>query len=149
MNIHLNRTKTAIIIPKKDMQQLFKGMSLQAKAGDYLGNNNGICEIAEDHILHMTIYGWDSPIPVKDMINNNNDVYSRVRLEMKRCFRTWKEFSGNEVFPINATNNPPDDEYHLREKWEGKQLQARICLLKHLEKTINYVSIPIRKGAIQ
>lgn len=148
MNIHLNRTKTAIIIPKKDMQQLFKGMSLEAKAGDYLGSNDGICGKVEDYILHMTLYGWDSPIPVKDMIDNNNDVYSRVRLEMKRCFKTWKEFSGDEIFPINATKSSAYDEFHNYRHWTGKQLQARIRLLGHLEKTTNYVSIPIRKGAV-
>lgn len=148
MSVHLNRTKTAIIIPKTYMQKMFKDMRLNAKAGNYLGNNNGICEIVENHILHMILYGWDSPIPVKNMININYNVYSCVRLEMKKCFKTWKEFSGNEIFPINVTNTPPADEYHLCEKWTDKQLQARIRLLKHLEKTINYVSIPIYKGVV-
>lgn len=144
MSVHLNRTKTAIIIPKKDMQEMFKGMRLSAKAGDYLGNNKGICEIVENDILHMTLYGWNSPIPVRDMIESNSAVYLRVRLEMRRCFKTWKEFSGNEVYPINVTERDPVYEYHLCEKWKGKQLQARIRLLKHLEETTNYLSIPLR-----
>lgn len=149
MSVHLNRTKTAIIISKKDMQQLFKGMSLLAKAGGYLRRGNGICGIATDHIFHMTICGGNSPILIKDMIENDFAVRLRVRLEMERCFRTWKEFSGDADFPINVTERDPEYEYYFQELWKGKQLQARIRLLKHLEKTTNYVSIPIRKGVIQ
>lgn len=148
MNIYLNRTKTAIIIPKKDMQKMFKGMRLSAKAGKYLGDAHGICGKVEDYILDMTLYGWDSPIPVRDMIESNSAVCLRVRLEMKRCFKTWKEFSGIEIFPINVTEYAPKDEYRFQELWKGKQLQARIRLLKHLEKTTNYVSIPIHKGVV-
>lgn len=150
MKIYLNKSKTALIIPKKDMQKIYRDMR-KAKPGDYITtfrcDNSGICFWVEKWLDNQLECHFPS-------INNGifrshahlvTYVNSAFLKSMKSGFATWKHFSGNSSYPINLTALHPEDEFHRRKnQWTGKYGKARLSLLKHLEETTSHLSIPLR-----
>lgn len=150
MKIYLNKSKTALIIPKKDMQKMYRGMR-KAKPSDYITtfryDDLGICSWVEMWLDNQLECHFSS-------VNNGSfrsygHFISYVKVaslkSLKSGFETWKHFSGNRSYPINITTLHPEDEFHRhRNQWAGRQGRARLSLLKHLEETTSYLSIPLR-----
>ena len=52
--------------------------------------------------------------------------------EMKQLYPTWKNWSGNDTYPISGYIANKESET----LWQGEQLKLRLALIKHMKKEI-------------
>lgn len=151
MKLVFNKKEMCLIAKKEDLSAFFMAMRLELEKGDpkilkqYWYNNQGICLITYQHVL-CNVRCWEREYSqeIKTFI------WDAVMPPLQEAFKTWPEYSGHPKWPINVKSSKKSsiNQFKQLRHWKGKQLQARLSLLKHLEKHIEDIHIPISRRFI-
>ena len=95
---------------------------LKAMQDGKIDNSMGIC----DNVL---------------LNNGNRPRRLSHKAKLRRLFKSWPQYSGSIVFPINAGTDTPEQQYwhcdHIGNFWEGEQGKLRHSLLTHMIKELS------------
>lgn len=140
MVIIINKEERTITIPKEDLSIMLRYLVEELKKDDSPTKKHlmadkklGLCWLIDSSLNEILHSNW--------AVTNCGCYVAWRQLTignwLKEHFRTWVHFSGDCNFPIHVkdSKHTAQEQYEFLNKWEGKQLEARLDLLEHIAKS--------------